>query len=349
MSNSKEVLFEVRNKIAYLTLNRPKALNALSHDMVKVLQKCLNECASNSSVNAVLIEGNGKAFCAGGDIRAIYKLLLEGSDDVLDFFIDEYKLDLYIHNYAKPVITLMHGYTMGGGMGLVQGAQYRIVSETTSMAMPETAIGFFPDVGGSYFLSRCPGAFGYYIGITGLQINADEALYAGLADYKINPLQFSEFKNLLNSIQWNNDYSQDILHTIDQLNPVTRDALIPIPIIHLIDKHFSHSSIKGIIQSLQSEDDMRHIDWAKQMKNTISKRSPLSMCVTHEEIFRGRTLELADCFQMELNMLNECFQRNDFMEGVRALLIDKDNLPKWNPSNIDEIKLSDIEAFFSKK
>ena len=349
--SSNEVLFEINNHIGFFTLNRPQALNALSHNMIKALNEHLDHCASDPNIFAVLLRGNGKAFCAGGDIKTIYKNLQDGNlSDAFAFFIDEYKLDFKIHTFPKPIIALMHGYVMGGGMGLAQGATVKIISETTSLAMPETAIGFFPDVGGSYFLSRCRGFFGFYMGITGLQINPDEALFSGLADYKMNQNDLAKFEGFLRELPWSLYHKQDILKAVNQFTSVQSNT--PSDILTkavLIDKHFSKASVKEIVDSLKSEKPSIEQTWLDNTLEAIHKRSPMSMVVTKEEIFRGKNLSLADCFRMELTMLNECFRRGDFKEGVRALLVDKDLQPKWYPESIDDVRPTDVNAFFERQ
>ena len=179
-----EVLAEVRNHIGHLTLNRPAGLNAITLQMVRSLSAQLQAWAEDPQVYAVVLRGAGdKAFCAGGDIRSLYDSFKNGDTLHQDFFVEEYALDLAIHHYRKPVVALMDGFVLGGGMGLVQGADLRVVTERSRLAMPEVAIGYFPDVGGSYFLPRIPGELGIYLGVTGVQIRAADALYCGLADW----------------------------------------------------------------------------------------------------------------------------------------------------------------------
>ena len=185
-----DVLAEVRNHIGHLTLNRPAGLNALTLDMVRTLQRQLDAWAQDPQVHAVVLRGAGeKAFCAGGDIRSLYDSFKNGDTLHQDFFVEEYALDLAIHHYRKPVLALMDGFVLGGGMGLVQGADLRVVTEKSRLAMPEVGIGYFPDVGGSYFLPRIPGELGIYLGVSGVQIRAADALYCGLADWYLDSEQ----------------------------------------------------------------------------------------------------------------------------------------------------------------
>jgi len=198
-----EILSEVRNHIAFITLNRPAALNALSYEMILELDKQLREYAIDPNVRAVLIKGAGeKAFCAGGDIRSLHQSATSGGSLHQQFFIAEYRLDHYLHFYPKPYIALMDGITMGGGMGLAQGSKLRVVTDRTRIAMPEVGIGLFPDVGGSYFLSRLPGALGTYLALTGNQIRAADALYTRLADAYLARSAIEQLDAVLSALRW---------------------------------------------------------------------------------------------------------------------------------------------------
>jgi len=198
-----EVLAEVRNYIGHLTLNRPAGLNAITLDMVRQLQQQLDAWATDANVHAIVLRGAGeKAFCAGGDIRSLYDSFKSGDTLHEDFFVEEYALDLTLHHYRKPVLALMDGFVLGGGMGLVQGADLRVVTEKSRLAMPEVAIGYFPDVGGSYFLSRIPGELGVYLGVSGVQIRAADALYCGLADWYLDSSKLALLDEKLDQMEW---------------------------------------------------------------------------------------------------------------------------------------------------
>ena len=201
-SAQREILVDVRNHIAHLTLNRPQALNAITHAMIGEMTRLLDSFANDDNIKAIVMRGAGeKSFCAGGDIRALYESGIRADGSEHEFFLHEYQLDYNIHRYlvntGKPCIAWINGIVMGGGMGISQGAPVRIVGSRTKMAMPETVIGIFPDVGGSYFLSRCPGAIGYYLGLTGVTINAADAIYAGLATHYIATQSEFEFATAL--------------------------------------------------------------------------------------------------------------------------------------------------------
>ena len=345
-----EVLCENRNHVAFITLNRPAALNALSLDMIQQLRGLLGRSAADPEIYAVLIRGAGeKAFCAGGDIRALYQSFKGSGSLHREFFATEYPLDYLLYSYPKPYLVLMDGITLGGGMGIAQGSSVRIVGERTRLGMPEVAIGFFPDVGGSYFLSRLPGKLGVYLALTGVQIRAADALYSRLADVYLPPPAIASLSDCLAQLRWSETHAADLCRCIDQLKgPVGPPA--PLAALRAsIDAHFSHSSVRAILSSLERETRNDHVEWAQQTANLMRSRSPTMLSVTLRQLQRGATLGLADCFRMELGMAAHCFEQGDFLEGVRAVLIDKDNSPRWRPGRIEEVTEAMIEAFFRER
>jgi len=290
----------VHSGVATVTLNRPQALNALTFGMLESLRDWLDHWENDPAVRMVVMRGAGpKAFCAGGDIRALYAQLASGSTEHHRFFEVEYALDYRIHTYPKTIVAVMDGIVMGGGMGISQGARVRIVGERTRMAMPETGIGLFPDVGGSYFLSRTPGRLGVYLGLVGPTINAADAIYAGLADVYAGATEAQPGE-------------------LERLRPA-------------IDRHFAHASVEAIVESLRREDDARYSEWAQRTVDTLSRRSPTLLTVTLEQLRRGARQSLAECFRMELDLIHACFEHGDMQEGIRALIIEKDNQPRWKP------------------
>jgi enoyl-CoA hydratase/carnithine racemase len=344
---------EVRNGIAFITLNRPAALNALSLDMIVALRSALGQFAADANINAVLIRGAGeKAFCAGGDIRAIYESFQNGSSLHRDFFVTEYPLDFLLHSYSKPYIALIDGIVMGGGMGISQGSRLRIVGDRTRMAMPEVAIGFFPDVGASYFLSRLDGALGPYLALTGVQIRAADALYAGLADVYLPrssvDLLESELAALtLSGAHGSADWRAAINGAIQKLAGVD---LSPAPLMAIrpaIDEHFAAPSVPALLDSLEGESRPQFLQWARQTIDLLNTRSPTMLAVTQDLLNRGRSMSLAECLRMELGLVRHCFTQGDFIEGVRAMIIDKDNAPVWRPPHIEEVTEAYIEAMFA--
>lgn len=339
------VLAEVRNRIGHLTLNRPAGLNALSMDMVRLLQAYLNEWATDSQIKAVMLRGSGeRAFCAGGDIRTLYDQHLAGDAQAIEtFFAEEYALDLCIHRYPKPVIALMDGFVLGGGMGLAQGASLRIVTERSKLGMPETAIGYFPDVGGSYFLPRLPGEMGLYLGLTGSQVKAADALHLQLADLSIAVEHLDELDQALDGLRWDQERLENVLQALatSDLPPADLTALQP-----AIDLHFGQPTLTAIRQSLHEEIRPAYTQWAQDTVRLMDSRSPLAMAVTLELLRHGREKSLEDCFAMELHLDRQWFNDGDIAEGVRALLVDKDKQPRWNPPTIGELKPARVHAFF---
>jgi len=313
-----ELLAHVRGRVATLTLNRPSALNALSFGMLKGLDDWLDRWEVDPAIDTVVLQGaGGKAFCAGGDLRALHANFHANPQGLHRFFEVEYALDYRIHTYPKPIAAVMDGIVMGGGMGLAQGARLRIVGDRTKMAMPETAIGLFPDVGGSYFLSRAPGRLGEYLGLVGPTIGAADAIYCGLADLDVG------------------------------LQPLAEPGLAKLR--PAIDRHFAHADIPSIVASLEAEADPRWRDWAQQAVAALARRSPTMLAVTLEQVRRGRGLSLADCLRMELNLVRAAFDQGDCVEGIRALMVEKDNNPRWKPARTSEVSRAAVDAFFAPR
>jgi enoyl-CoA hydratase/carnithine racemase len=339
---SETIHTSVSNGTGLIVLDRPKALNSLSLDMVRAITQALLAWRADASVAAVLIRSSSeKAFCAGGDIRFFYEAGRStpqgGSALVEDFFTEEYALNHLIHFYPKPYIALMDGVVMGGGMGVAQGG-VRIVTDKTKMAMPEVNIGLFPDVGGSYFLSRAPGALGYYLGVTGVTIAAADALYAGLADHYA-PLADRAALDTLLSATSGADLPGALTayaatqHAGDSTLAANRAA---------IDRHFSASSVPAIVASLKLDDS----EFARNTLAVMATRSPLMMCVTHELIKRGGALDVAGCLRMERALVRRNFENGEVIEGVRALVIDKDNAPQWQPATLESVTEEMVQAMF---
>ena len=316
-----ELLVAIRSGVATVTLNRPQVLNALSFGMIRGLRDLLAAWRHDPAVRAIHLEGaGGKAFCAGGDVRAIYDSFARGTHIHEEFFAVEYALDYAIHAYPKPIVANLDGIVMGGGMGISQGASLRLVGARTRMAMPETAIGIFPDVGGSYFLSRTPGCIGAYLALAGPTIGAADALYAGLADRYVDA----------------DSGRGPGTSELERLRPA-------------IDRHFAHDRVETIVDSLAGETRAEYREWAAATHAALLARSPTMLKVTLEEIRRGAALAAADCFRMELGLIHGCFGQRDFLEGIRALLIDKDNQPRWRPATLAEVSVQDVERFFAPR
>lgn len=343
-----EVLSEVRGQVGFITLNRPRALNALSLSMVRDLMGILLAWQNDARVLAVAIRGSNKegpfgAFCAGGDIRFLHQAGSQGNPQLEDFFTEEYALNHLIHNYAKPYIAFMDGIVMGGGMGISQGAALRVVTERTKMAMPETAIGLFPDVGGGYFLSRCPGRVGEWLALTGDTIGAGDAIASQLADGCLPADQQAVVWEALATQTFASgaavkDYVASKL-IADGANPSSARGQI--------DQYFSLSTVGEIVQALESADS----DWARATAATLRKRSPLMLNVVLEQVRRARGMGLADDLRMERDMVRHCFYlrpgQSETVEGIRALAVDKDHAPKWLPARIEDVTPEMVVPFFA--
>lgn len=346
-----DILSHVRNRVAFVTLNRPAALNALSFEMLVELRRLFEEFAGDPAVLAVVIKGAGeKAFCAGGDIRALYQSYRDGGSLHHEFFIVEYRLDYLLHRFPKPYVAVLDGVTMGGGMGLAQGSPIRIVGERTRMAMPEVGIGLFPDVGASYFLSRLPGEIGVYLGLTGREAKAADALYAQLADVYWPRAAVVEMEQILGELDWI-DSPRDTVRRAVQAHATAPDAQSAsgealATLRPAIDSHFSHDTIAAILGSLGGERRPAFAAWAEQTHALLRSRSPTMLAVTLRQLRSGKRLSLADCFRRELGLMRRCFEHGDVLEGVRALLIDKDKRPRWQPGRIEEVGESIVDRFF---
>ena len=363
-----EVITEVRGQVGFITLNRPKALNALSLPMIRALSACLLKWRTDDTVQAVALRGVSKdpaslsgftpfgAFCAGGDIRFFHQAALAGDSALEDFFTEEYRLNHLIHSYPKPTIVFMDGIVMGGGMGLCghgrptsgPGATLRLVTERTKMAMPETAIGLFPDVGGGYFLSRCPGHTGEWLALTGDSIGAGDAVALGLADAHV---ESSTMPLIWDALGSNSMETPDSIQT--HIAPyLIANSTYSTRTTGQIDHFFSLNSVPDIVQALELSDDA----WARQTAATLRQRSPLMLHVALEQIRRARHVNLADELRMERDMVHHCFNpthlarsaaASETAEGIRALAIDKDHQPKWNPARIEDVTAAMVMPFFA--
>jgi len=343
-----EVLSEVRGQVGFITLNRPRALNALSLGMVRDLMGILLAWQNDARVLAVAIRGSNKegpfgAFCAGGDIRFLHQGGSTGNPQVEDFFTEEYALNHLIHNYAKPYIAFMDGIVMGGGMGISQGAALRVVTERTKMAMPETAIGLFPDVGGGYFLSRCPGRVGEWLALTGDTIGAGDAIESRLADGCLpSDQQAAVWEALAMQTFADGAAIKDYVASKFVAASASQESARG-----QIDQYFALPAVGDIVQALEAADS----DWARATAATLRKRSPLMLHVVLEQVRRARGMGLADDLRMERDMVRHCFHlrpgQSETLEGIRALAVDKDHSPKWSPARIEDVTPEMVAPFFA--
>jgi enoyl-CoA hydratase len=334
MITEPDILYEVADGIAVATLNRPAALNALTLGMVRDFHPVLDRWAADPAVRAVVVRGAGeRAFCAGGDIRALYDG--RGTGFTADFFREEYRLNRAIFRYPKPYIALMDGITMGGGVGVSVHARHRVVSEATVFAMPETGIGLFPDVGGAYFLPRMPGETGLYLALTGERMRAADCLYTGIGDLYVPDERHDALIAALRG-------GGDIAGTLDAFAGDAGAAPLA-DIRDAIDRCFSADSVDGVIAALESRGD----DWAARTLAAMAGKSPTSQKVALRQIRTGATLDFEDCMRMEYRLSQRIMAAHDFFEGVRAVVIDKDQSPEWRPGRLTDVRDDDIDAYFA--
>ena len=343
-----DVVAQVRGQVGCITLNRPRALNALSLGMVRDLMATLLAWRDDAQVLAVAIRGSNKdgpfgAFCAGGDIRFLHQAGSQGNPQVEDFFTEEYTLNHLIHQYPKPYIAFMDGVVMGGGMGISQGASLRVVTERTRMAMPETAIGMFPDVGGGYFLSRCPGHVGEWLALTGETIGAGDAVAFGLAEGCLAASALEAVWHGLGTEQFANG-AQAQAFIASKLIAADADQE---SVRAEIDHYFSLPTVAGIVAALEASSST----WADTTAATLRKRSPLMLHVVLEQIRRARGMTLADDLRLERGMVRHCFTlrpgQSETLEAIRALAVDKDQAPRWQPASIEEVGAEMVAPFFA--
>ena len=356
-----EVTAEVVGSIGLITLNRPKALNALSLPMVQALLDTLQVWKDDADVIAVAIRGSNKAgqpgspealfggFCAGGDIRFFHQAALDGNADLDTFFTDEYTLNHLIHHYPKPFIAFMDGIVMGGGMGISQGASLRIVTEKTKMAMPETGIGLFPDVGGGYFLSRCPGHVGEYLALTGDTLGGEQAVAWALADVCVASTALSAIWAELQSQTSAEGLAQWIATKVIAARAQSTGATAPFG--SEMEAAFRQASVLEILAHLEKSGT----EASRAAAKTLRHRSPLMLHVVLAQIRKARGMSLADDLRMERDLVQHCFYTahldrsgasSETVEGIRALAVDKDHQPRWNPASIEQVTQAMVEPFF---
>ncbi|MGE8392312.1 enoyl-CoA hydratase/isomerase family protein [Pseudomonas sp. BIGb0427] len=342
-------------RIGVATLNTPQTLNALSLPMIEVLDEQLKAWADDPDVVCVLLRGEGaKAFCAGGEVRSLAQACLDHPGRVpplaAQFFAAEYRFDYRLHTYPKPLICWGHGHVLGGGMGLLQGASVRVVTPSSRLAMPEISIGLYPDVGGSWFLSRLPGKLGLFLGLTGAPINASDALDLGLADRLLGESQQEELLDDLLQLNWQ---EQTALQLNSLLKAQQHGAQAQRPeaqwlprrqqIDALLDVADPVCAWRAIAQLRNHADPL-----LAKAAQTMLEGCPLTAHLVWEQIQRAKYLSLAQVFQMEYTLSLNCCQHPEFSEGVRARLIDKDQKPRWHWADIAQVPTAVVEAHFSK-
>jgi enoyl-CoA hydratase len=343
MISEPEILFDRRGSAGLVTLNRPQALNAVTLAMVRGLHRQLQAWRDDPDVSRVVIMGAGdRAFSAGGDIRQIYDLGRNGQqDEALVYFREEYALNYAIKCYPKPYVALLDGIVMGGGFGVSVHGSHRVAGDKFLFAMPEVAIGFFPDVGGTWFLPRMPGELGAYCAVTGDRLNADDGAAAGVATHRMPSAAFADLLDGLCGSE-----------TVDSVLAGFAQPAKSGPIAErrsLIDRTFAAGTIEGILADLghTSAAGGPSADWAGKTAATIRSRSPTSLKLALAQVRRGRSWSFEECMRAEFRIVSRVVFDHDFYEGVRALIIDKDGRPRWAPSSLSEVRPAEIERYFA--
>ena len=338
MTGNEDVLFEIAGAVGIITLNRPNALNALTHDMALAIRTKLAVWAEDDNVQQIVIQAAGeKAFCAGGDVRRLYEQGKSRDTGFLKFYHDEYQLNTMIKRCSKPYVAIVDGIVMGGGVGVSVHGSHRVMTEFATFAMPETGIGLFPDVGGTYFLPRCPGEIGMYLGLTGARLKVADALYAGIATHFVRREHLPRFRDMVSS-----DKVEDCLAEIAE----TPEAGQLAELRRWIDLAFNGSNVEEIVANLESLDGAAG-EWGRKTAAILATKSPTSLKITFRQIREGAKLKFEDCMRVEYRMVNRIFTAPDFFEGTRAIIVDKDNTPNWHPGSLAEVNDELVDEFFA--
>ncbi len=327
-----DILFETAGRAGIVTLNRPKALNALSEAMVREMSEALEEWERDDRVKRVVIRAEGKAFSAGGDLRAIHERRAGG----VDFFAAEYQLNARIKCFPKPYVALIDGVCMGGGVGVSMHGTHRVATEKLVFAMPEVAIGLFPDVGASYILSRLEGEAGLHLALTGTRIGRDAAAGLGLVTH---PVDAEHLGDALDRTVEARDLDRALAELTAEVEPRDAEAAA------VVDRAFAGASVGEIVERLGEEGPDCEI--AVEAAAAIATKSPTSLMVTFEELRRGRERSFLECMAMEFRILNEVLDGHDLYEGIRAVVIDKDRAPRWSPASLEGVDREAVEAHFA--
>jgi enoyl-CoA hydratase len=337
-----DILFERRGAAGLITLNRPQALNAVTHEMVLALRAQLVAWAGDPAITRVVITAAGeRAFSAGGDIRALYDLGCAGRhDEALQFWRDEYPLNVAIKNFRKPYVALIDGIVMGGGVGVSVHGSHRVAGERFQFAMPEVGIGFFPDVGATWFLPRMPGELGTYCGLTGERFGGADAVAAGLATHRIPSARFGALLDGLTGT-----LSVDALLAAFA-EPAGEGAILARR--GAIDRLFAGGRIEDILAALDRETG-DEAEWARKTAATIRTKSPLSLKLALAQMRRGKGWDFETCMRAEFRIVSRVIRGHDFYEGVRAVIVDKDNEPRWQPATLAEVSEAEVERHFASR
>ncbi len=335
-----EVLIRVEGRAGRITMNRPKALNALTLGMVRQIWTALKTWEKDAAVHLILLDGTGdRALCAGGDVRSLYDSRVEGSETARTFWREEYRLDALIHRYPKPFVAIQHGVVMGGGIGISAHAHYRVVTERSLLAMPETGIGLIPDVGGTWLLARAPGELGPYLGLTGTRMSGSDAIQMGFAGTFVPASALPALKDRL--CETDGDPVDVIFEGLAEEFPVPQSPLMDLK--PEIDRAFAGETVEAIHAALLASTQ----DWAKAARAELTQKSPLALKTALHAIRQARRLAtLEDAMKVEFRLCTRLFESGEFIEGVRALIVDKDRTPAWKPARIEDVEMAEVYALF---
>lgn len=347
---SEQVLFsQEENGLASITLNRPEAIHSLTYDMLDAIGTKLKEWEQDERVHLVVLKSSGdKGFCAGGDIKTLYEARKneEGMQRAVAFFKREYEVDEMVHTFSKPIIAILDGIVMGGGVGLSYGADYRIVTEKTKWAMPEMNIGFFPDVGAAYFLNQAPGYTGRYLALTASVIKAAEIIYSEAADYYISRERLDDFLSYLETVDWNRNSEESAVQSaIEKFSSSPSEASELRKVQDEIDQHFSETSVEDIAESLHQSSTA----FAKKARESVLSKSPCSLKVTLHQLIEGEGKSIIDCLEADFTIAKNFLLHDDFYEGIRSVLIDKDHRTNYKYNKLSDVDGEVIEQFFEDK
>lgn len=329
-----EILFEQRGRLALVTLDRPRAMNALTHGMALALERQLDAWAGDASVGIVAIRGAGdRAFAAGGDIRALYDAGQQDGRRNFRFFADEYRLNTTIKRYPKPYVGLMDGVVMGGGVGVSVHGMRRVASDRTVFAMPETGIGLFPDVGATWFLPRLTGRTGMWLGLTGARLKTADTVACGICDVHVPTPVIDELLDAFASFDATGREPLEALdRTLGAFARVPEDETVLDRHRERIDRCFGAASVEAVLAALAADGH----EWSLAQRAAILTKSPTSTRIAFRQIRAGAGLAFEDCMRLEYRLARYCMTHPDFYEGVRAVIVDKDNRPRWQPATLDE-------------
>ena len=334
--------FSVRGGVGRVELNSPSTFNALTRQMCIAFREKLLDWADDPAIRAVVVSGAGdRAFCAGGDIRALYDSHMAGDSTTVMFFWDEYRLDYAVHEFPKPYVALVDGIVMGGGVGISVHGSHRVMTERTLFAMPECGIGLFPDVGGTEFLPRAPGELGMYLALTGARMKAADAIHAGIGTHYMPGAKLDALLECLS----NADLTEGV-ESVDAVVEAFAEDPGPVQIrehARVIDRCFSAPTVPGIIDALEAEDGYFAIETA----DTLRTKSPTSMLATHRQLRDGAGLDFESIMRREYRMACAFLAGHDFFEGIRAAVIDKDRKPRWNPARLEDVGEADVARYFA--